>query len=423
MTKRVGNIFDKLSSLENVEQAATKAKRGKKHHRGVREYEKKKDEIHNMVQSLLSTRSYQVSNYEIMKKVTDAGKEREIHKLPFCPDRIIQHCLIKTMSKKWIRSLTYDSYNCIPKRGINSKIKCHNMAKKLKRTLIEMDREGEIYVLKMDIKKFYPSVRHSVYRKSYRKDCKDKGVLWLMDTLNYSNEGLAIGNPDAQMGSHLVLRKLDHIIKEEYKVEHYFRFADDMVILSHDKKQLHEWLWRIRNYLWYELKLEMKKNYRIFPVSEGIDFGGYVFRPYYTRVRKRIKKNTIKKRNDPKSMASYMGILQHCDSKNLIKKINSMTKIGDLGIKIERRFSGQEISIQKLLDETITILDFDVRKSTKKENTLWVMMQVLYNGEKRIVKGGYEIISEFLLKVDKSLLPLEDVIIRKERGYFFEGTI
>lgn len=414
--------------MDNIISAAEKAKKGKRNHRGVRDYEKHKDEYHQNVYQMLKDKSYHVSKYEVIEKVTDAGKVREIHKLPFYPDRIIQHSLLVPMMDRWTKSLTLDSYNCLPKRGITSKVKKHSLVRKMKRTLLEMDKNGKIYVLKMDIKKFYPSVRHSVYKKAYSKDLKDRDALWLMNTLNYSNKGLAIGNPDAQIGSHLVLRSLDHVIKEQFKVKHYFRFADDMVILSHDKKQLHEWLWRIRNYLWYEKKLEMKKNYRIFPVSEGIDFGGFVFTPGHTKIRKRIKKNFASKRNNPKSITSYMGMLMHCDSKNLINKVlvnnnSHMTKISDLNIRVSRKFDGKDIKIDKLVNEHIDILDFDVRPSTKKDNSTWVRMQILFKGEKCFVKGGYETLGAFLSQVDKSLLPLEDVVIKFNRGYYFDGTL
>ena len=381
--------------MDNIVSAAEKAKKGKRNHRGVRDYEKHKDEYHQNVYQMLKDKSYHVSKYEVIEKVTDAGKIREIHKLPFYPDRIIQHSLLIPMMDIWTKSLTIDSYNCLPKRGITSKVKKHSLVRKMKRTLLEMDKNGKIYVLKMDIKKFYPSVRHSVYKKAYSKDLKDRDALWLMNTLNYSNKGLAIGNPDAQIGSHLVLRSLDHVIKEQLKVKHYFRFADDMVILSHDKKQLHEWLWRIRNYLWYEKKLE---------------------------------KNFASKRNNPKSITSYMGMLMHCDSKNLINKVlvnnnSHMTKISDLNIRVSRKFDGKDVKIDKLVDEHIDILDFDVRPSTKKDNSTWVRMQILFKGEKCFVKGGYETLGAFLSQVDKSLLPLEDVVIKFNRGYYFDGTL
>ena len=148
--------------MDNIISAAEKAKKGKRNHRGVRDYEKHKDEYHQNVYQMLKDKSYHVSKYEVIEKVTDAGKVREIHKLPFYPDRIIQHSLLVPMMDRWTKSLTLDSYNCLPKRGITSKVKKHSLVRKMKRTLLEMDKNGKIYVLKMDIKKFYPSVRHSV---------------------------------------------------------------------------------------------------------------------------------------------------------------------------------------------------------------------------------------------------------------------
>lgn len=42
---------------------------------------------------------------------------------------------------------------------------------------------------------------------------------------------------------------------------------------------------------------------------------------------------------------------------------------------------------------------------------------------KCFVKGGYETLGAFLSQVDKSLLPLEDVVIKFNRGYYFDGTL
>ena len=50
-------------------------------------------------------------------------------------------------------------------------------------------------------------------------------------------------------------------------------------------------------------------------------------------------------------------------------------------------------------------------------------MQILFKGEKCFVKGGYETLGAFLSQVDKSLLPLEDVVIKFNRGYYFDGTL
>ena len=428
MTKRIGNRFDTMCRMENIRKAIKKSIKHKSKYRAVKQYKKDPSVVEKMIRDLLVNKTYKVSPIKEVIKITDANKERDIKKVPLFPDNTVQHCAIGNMKGKWIKSLTSDCYNCIPKRGITSNVRKYNMAAKIKRDILKLSKDGKpLYFAKWDIRKHYPTIRHSVYRKAYRHDCKDKGILWLMDTFNYSCEGLPIGWSIGVVGSHLILRRLDHWIKEELGVKYYYRFADDMVILHNDKKQLHEWLWRIRNFLWYELKQEMKGNYKIAPISEGIDFGGYVFRVGYTRLRRRIKKKMIRKRHNDKSMASYMGIMKHCDCRNLIKEVvekdnKHMTKISDLGIKIDRKLDGTPIKIEKVEGEVIKILDFDVRDSTKKANSYWLRMQIEKDNHKYFIKGGYQDLAAFLLKVDKSLLPLEDVVILNDRGYYFEGT-
>jgi len=422
--KRITNKYGELCSTENIQKAAQKALKGKSHRKEVVWYRNNSEELNEKIKYMLENKEYSVSKYDIFNKMTSSGKIREIHKLPFYPDRIVQHCLLNVMSERWIKSLTFDSYNCIEGRGIVSRDRNHNMARKIKRALLS---HSVIYALKWDIKKFYPSVDNDIQAECYRKDCKDEGILWLLDVQNYSNKGLPIGNPDSQLESHLILRGMDHFIKEELKVKHYFRYADDGLILSDSKKELHQWMWRIRNYLWYNLKLEMKENRRIFPVHEGIDMGGYVFYPGYTLVRKRIKKAMIKRRNHPESMASYNGILKHCNSHNLIDKVinknnEHMGNLASLGIKIERPFDGRKVKIDKVVGEKIEILDFRILPSIKNDR-MRVDMQVLHNGEKLFICGSYQYLISVLEKVPRSELPLTDVVILQDRGYYFQGTI
>jgi len=443
--KRRKEVFKDICDIDNINRAGYKAGKDKRSHRDVKVYKKNKDKFNNELSNLLSSKTYIVTpdDYKIFDKKTTSGKVREIKKLDFYPFRVTQHAIMNVLQEDWIKSLTFDSYNCVKGRGINSKNRNHNFTLKLKRALLD---KYSIYALQMDIKKFYPSVNNKIYRREYRKHVKDKDALWLLDMHNFSTKGLPIGSPDSQLASHLVIRSVDRFIKEELKAKYYFRYADDMLILSNSKQELHCWQWRVMNYLYYNVKLEVKKNRTIFPVKEGIDMCGYVFYPGYTLLRKRTKKSIVKKRHKEKSMASYKGILQHCDSKNFINKVinqnNKHMDITQLGIKIERPFDGDNIKIDKLVDDTISILDFDVRDSTKNKGKLWVRMQVLYDGEKRFVKGGYDYIATFLKELEakfipnkselnakdleekkKSFLPLTNVIIRNNRGYYFEGTL
>jgi hypothetical protein len=124
-------------------------------------------------------------------------------------------------------------------------------------------------------------------------------------------------------------------LKEEKGVKYYFRYADDIVILSDNKEWLHNLLVDMRRYLHDNLKLKVKKNWQVFPVdSRGIDFLGYVFFHTHTRLRKTIKQHLcrrvarMKKRKVmptkaqyKQAIASWWGWCKYCDSVNLISTI------------------------------------------------------------------------------------------------------
>jgi len=107
-------------------------------------------------------------------------------------------------------------------------------------------------------------------------------------------------------------------------VKYYFRYCDDIVILGSNKKELHDLLVKIKQYLWNNLKLLVNFNHQVFPVSSrGIDFVGYKFYHTHILLRKGIKKRFIKMvkyRKNRASLNSYNGWLKYCDSKNLRKK-------------------------------------------------------------------------------------------------------
>jgi RNA-directed DNA polymerase len=218
----------------------------------------------------------------------------------------------------FVSNFTVDTYSCIKKRGI------HKLLETLKHDL--KDIEGTQYCLKLDIKKFYPSIDHDVMKKLLRRKFKDKDLLWLLDEIIDSADGLPIGNYLSQYLANFYLSYFDHWLKEVHGVRYYYRYADDIVILARTKPALHGLLVEIRKYLG-ELKLEVKENHQVFPVdARGIDFVGYVFRHSHIRIRKSIKKNfarKLAKNPNHKSKPSYLGWFSHCDAKHLTHKLIS----------------------------------------------------------------------------------------------------
>lgn len=152
------------------------------------------------------------------------------------------------------------------------------------------------YCLKLDIRKFYPSINHDIlYNDIVKRKIKDPYILKILKEIIYSANGVPIGNYLSQYFANLYLAYFDHWVKEQLKCKFYFRYADDIVILSNSKEFLHDVLNKIRVYLKDKLALDLKPNYQIFPVeARGIDFVGYIFRHRYTLLRKSIKLKILK---------------------------------------------------------------------------------------------------------------------------------
>jgi retron-type reverse transcriptase len=217
----------------------------------------------------------------------------------------------------FIRMFTADTYSCIKGRGIHAAADAVKMALK--------DEKNTQYCLKLDVKKFYPSVDHDILKQLLRRKFKDNDLLWLLDEIIESAPGLPIGNYLSQFLATFYLNTFDHWIKEEKRAMYYCRYMDDVVILAADKPYLHALLSEIRVYWKDKLKLDVKDNYQVFLVeSRGINFLGYIFRHGYVLLRPSIKRRFARmlryKKRDA-SVASYYGWVKYCNGKHLLKKL------------------------------------------------------------------------------------------------------
>jgi RNA-directed DNA polymerase len=313
--KRIGNLYERICSIENLQLADSIARKGKATQPGIIQHDKRRDQNILDLHRALINKTYITSEYTTF--TIYEPKERLIFRLPYYPDRITHHAIMNVLEPIFVSTFTANTFSCIKKRGI------HATANSLKHALT--DATGTQYCLKLDIKKFYPSIDHKILKQLLRRKFKDNDLFWLLDGIIDSAEGLPIGNYLSQYLANFYLTYFDHWLKEAMQVKHYFRYADDMVILADNKPYLHELLSEIKEYLNANLNLAIKKDYQVFPVDErGIDFVGYVFRHTHVRMRKGIKQNfarAVAKNKGPQSIASYIGWAKHCNSKHLLKKI------------------------------------------------------------------------------------------------------
>jgi RNA-directed DNA polymerase len=313
--KRIGNLYDDICSIENLQVADTIGCKGKGKQYGVQYHIKNRAANIAQLHEQLTSQSFITSPYKTF--TIYEPKERIIFSLPYFPDRIVHHAIMLLLEPIFTSVFTTDTYSSIKGKGI------HAAANAVKRAL--KDEANTTYCLKLDIKKFYPSIDHTILKTLLRKKIKDVKLLNLLDGIIDSADGLPIGNYLSQYFANFYLTYFDHWIKENKKVAYYFRYADDMVLLSSDKNELHNLLVEITKYLGENLKLQVKENCQVFPVAaRGIDFVGYVFYHTHTLLRKTIKKSfarKVAKGINQKSLAAYNGWATHCNSKHLLKKL------------------------------------------------------------------------------------------------------
>lgn len=166
-----------------------------------------------------------------------------------------------------------------------------------------------------------------------------------------SNNG--VGNANANIGFHSLCDLNFYLwLLEEVKVKHYFRYADDIVILSNNKEFLRKVLIVIKLYLKEVLLLNVKDNYQIFEVdNRGIDFVGYVFKHSHILIRKSIKQNIKRKLHSIKTASSYRGWLKYCNSKHFLSTVEKNTNIHI------SNWRGYYIPITKIINKNIYIIE------------------------------------------------------------------
>lgn len=265
--KRIGNLFNRIISYENLVRADKKARLGKTKRYGVKKFDRNPYENLVRLQKALIEDTYRTSEYCVYTIIADRGnKEREIYRLPYYPDRIVHHAIMNVIEPYLVNRFTADTFNCLKGRGI------HYGVKRLKRDL-KVDK---------------------------------------------------VGNYISQFAANLNLTWFDRWIKQVLKIKYYYRYCDDIVILHPDKDYLRYCLQEIEKYLADNLKLKVKRNWQIFPVeARGIDFIGYVFYHGHTLLRKDIKKKFIHKLSYKSknkrlaAMAAYWGWCKYGNCHNL----------------------------------------------------------------------------------------------------------
>jgi len=325
--------------MENLLSAWDEFKKGKRGKRDVQEFEfRLEDNLFALHQELKSKR-YKHGEY-IGFYINDP-KKRHIHKATV-RDRILHHAIHRKLYPIFNPTFVYTSYSSRKEKGTHrAVIKLAKMLRAVNQTY------GRCFVLKCDIKKFFPTIDHKVLMKITAKTIKDKDALWLIKkivksfesefTTKRDKKGTPIGNLTSQILVNVYMNKMDQFIKEQLKAKYYVRYADDFIIAYHNQDYLFDLKNQIESFLKNKLKLSLHPGKVIIrKYHQGIDFLGYVILPkaivLRTKTKQRIfrkmkqrvkeyKRGKIDEQTLMQSFNSYLGVLSHAKSYKLEQEL------------------------------------------------------------------------------------------------------
>jgi RNA-directed DNA polymerase len=292
--KRLSGVWPKLVSFENLLRAYRKARRGKRDRPGVAEFGLDLERELIALQRELDRGEYKPGAYRLFT-IYDR-KPRVIAAAPF-RDRVVHHAVMNLIEPPLDRTFISDSYACRRAKGVHAAVDRYQAWAQTYR-----------YVLKMDVRQYFPSIDHDLLKGKLRRRIKDRLILDLLDRIidgspNGNAEpyyfpgddlftplerrvGIPIGNLTSQFFANLYLDDLDHYIKQRLRIRPYLRYVDDMVLLDDDKKRLADIREMIREWLAQErLQLHPNKAH-ISPARDGLNLLGYFVYP-----RRRLLRN------------------------------------------------------------------------------------------------------------------------------------
>jgi hypothetical protein len=237
----VPKMYHELTSWNNLLLAYKKASAGKRGHLNVAAFEYRLEDNLLRVQEELRAKTYCPGKYDSF--YIHEPKHRLISAAPF-HDRVVHHALCNIIEPIFERSFIFDSYaNRVGKGTHRALDRCQEFARHYK------------FVMPLDLRQFFPSIDYAILRTTLARKISDPEVLWLIDLILASGEGvlseaydmvyflgddlfaalrprgLPIGNLTSQFWANVYLNSFDQFVKRELRCK-AFIFRESCVICA-----------------------------------------------------------------------------------------------------------------------------------------------------------------------------------------------
>lgn len=236
--------------------------------------------------------------------------KREIFAADF-RDRVVHHLIADKITAMLEKQFIDDSYSTREGKGTSYGIQ------RIAKQMAEVSRNytQDCYLMKVDIEGFFMAInKRQLYQeaedfiKAHYNGADRELLLWLM-RLTVENRpekncvrktppsswrglprrkslfgtdgtvGLPIGNLTSQLLALLHLDPLDHLVTEEWKVDGYGRYVDDMILIDHSKEKLLDIRGKIDSWLKSHGHQLHRRKFYIQHYQKGVAFIGGMIRP------------------------------------------------------------------------------------------------------------------------------------------------
>ncbi len=369
--KRINNLYDKMISYSNI----------------LFVFNNVKNRCHNKNKLMKFIRFKNCYLYDILEKLRNNSYSFSNYHIFLIHEKKYRIIMSETISDKIVNQLVgyfilLPSFKCLIDSNIATrKGRGSSYGYRLfEKYVNDIGTNKNIYVLRIDIKKYFYNISHEILLSMLERRIKDKKAINILkkiidltdydyvndnikklidkeigrvNSLNISirekdkliNElksiplyrkgyGLSIGCLTNQLMAIFYLNDIDHIIKEELNCSRYIRYMDDLYLISDDKGYLECCFSRIKNEL-NMIELNINNKSGIYRLKDGVGFLGYTYTLTSNKLLVRYDNNTIR-RIDKKlkylfdndfnsyysSISSYKGYFIRCNTNLFFDKYN-----------------------------------------------------------------------------------------------------
>jgi len=234
--KLLDNCYALIVSEENLWLAWKLFRRGKRKRADVRAFERMLEDNLLSLRKELVDETYRPGGYR--RFIVHDPKRRTIS-APHIRDQIIHQAIWNILFPHFDRRFSAAVHSCRPGRGT------HSAVLKIEKIARRLAGRGKVWILHLDVVKFFDSVDHAALRKCLRRAISCPRTLELLDRIigGYNSDlsigrGIPLGNLTSQLFCNVMLMPVDRWMDGGSFIGSYARYADDLFVLGNDRLSL-----------------------------------------------------------------------------------------------------------------------------------------------------------------------------------------